>query len=287
MRKIRLRRVLLVVVLLPWLAVFSFSALWTVSEPLKRTAKPKLRHYTHSGGSHHIKNSSPPRLVWCFWFGPPMSSTRRGAFDSMVANLGVPVRLVTAQNLSQYNVSWDPIHPAISEPYLSGNHKADYLRAYFMRHYGGGYQDVKWASRNWSAAFNAFKDPNVWVVGTDERGKSDIGCDPKTANALQTDCAHVRGQWRNLVSNCAYIMRHSTPLAIEWLRIINIRLDEHQTKLRIHPAPYARCCGWLHRQLGYPVRWAELHGEQFHPLQAHWMKHVRKGVPRWDNRQYI
>ena len=228
----------------------------------------------------------PPRVVWAFWMDlPTMSSTRRAAFDNMVDNLGVPVRLITLSNVSHYNVSWDPIHPAISEPYLSDIHKGDYLRAYFMRHYGGGYHDIKWDSNDWSAAFDAFDDPNVWVVGTYELGEKGVACDPKTANAIGTDCGQVRAQWMRLASNVLYIMRPSTPFAITWLRIINERLDAHQEKLRQHPAPMPRCC--KNGENGYPLRWAELHGEQFHPLQTLYIQHVRIGLPRWDAKPYI
>ena len=142
----------------------------------------------------------PPRVVWAFWMDlPTMSSTRRAAFDNMVDNLGVPVRLITLSNVSHYNVSWDPIHPAISEPYLSDIHKGDYLRAYFMRHYGGGYHDIKWDSNDWSAAFDAFDDPNVWVVGTYELGEKGVACDPKTANAIGRDGKYVWGALKRRV----------------------------------------------------------------------------------------
>ena len=81
------------------------------------------------------------RVIYCFWFGPEMSDNRKKCFESIIQNSKVGVRLVTKHNLQEYNLADSPIHPAFQ--YLSATHKSDYLRCYFMYHYGGGYTDIK------------------------------------------------------------------------------------------------------------------------------------------------
>ena len=122
------------------------------------------------------------------------------------------------------------------------------------RHFGGGYQDVKPASRSWDAAFACLEaDPSIWMLGSHETGpghkghtqcqaatvgtpstplntpciahtehgvwatgRGDIGCDGAYARAAGTTCAATVDAWRQLAANGAYIMRPDTPLVIEW-----------------------------------------------------------------------
>ena len=131
------------------------------------------------------KVDSVPKVVWCFWFGPPMSDTRMEAYKTMKHNLEIPVKLVTEKNLRLYELREHPIHRAVYESNLSGIHKGDYLRAYFMRYYGGGYHDIKFTSNSWLNKFDIFMNKDVWLLGTAEFRKTDIGCDPETAITLQ------------------------------------------------------------------------------------------------------
>ena len=64
-----------------------------------------------------------------------MDGDRLEAFILLTASLGVPLQLVTEAHLSDYNRSEWPMHPALK--LLSGIHMSDYLRPYFMYHYGG------------------------------------------------------------------------------------------------------------------------------------------------------
>jgi hypothetical protein len=75
-----------------------------------------------------------PRLVWVFWFGTEGLTTNRARALTVMENiLGLPVILVGDLNIQSF-LKW-PVHPDV--PYLSGNHKSDYYRIYFMYHYGG------------------------------------------------------------------------------------------------------------------------------------------------------
>ena len=100
-----------------------------------------------------------PVKVWAFWFGNKgMNGDRKKAFEMLKRNIGASVELVTDTNLHEYNIPESPMHPAVCSKTLSAIHKADYLRVYFMHHYGGGYHDVKphSASNNWTAVFSEF-----------------------------------------------------------------------------------------------------------------------------------
>ena len=78
----------------------------------------------------------------------------------------MPLQVVTDENIGSFNVSTDPIHPAIFAGQLSMNHRVDYLRAYMMHHHGGGYHDVKPPGRSWSTVFDVYEDPHVWYAKT-------------------------------------------------------------------------------------------------------------------------
>ena len=79
-----------------------------------------------------------------FLFGPVTMPCRVmwSCLDSFYSNSSCDVVLVTSDNLSSWLVS--ALHPAYT--YLSFTHRADYLRCYFMHHYGGSYSDIKYCS---------------------------------------------------------------------------------------------------------------------------------------------
>lgn len=264
--------------------------------------------------------SSMPRHVWAMWFGPEMTGNRRAAYNSLKANIGVELKLVTQDNLKEYEIADHPFHPALSLPYgsgLSGIGIGDYLRVYFMHFYGGGYHDVKPhdKSKSWAPQFDAFeKDPELWMIGIAEGGLGEIGCDESYAvgsanpqlSGIKADpramqgltqkqgfqgalCTQVKQGWKRLLSNVAYIMRPQTPLTEEWLRMIEEHLNAKFGQLKHHPAPFPRCCNGRHGTTGdigeqadaYPYRWAELHGEAFHVVQFKYSSHLRAGLPRY------
>lgn len=109
------------------------------------------------------------RVIYQFWTGAnEMSSARKACFESGI-NLGVPVKLVTPENLDDYILPEHPIHS--SYKFLTYNHRSDYLRCYFMHFHGGGYADIKFYTKNnnWVQAFDILDTrPEVDVVGAPE-----------------------------------------------------------------------------------------------------------------------
>eukprot|EP01083_Nonionella_stella_P028873 79575_1 len=230
-------------------------------------------------------------VVWAFWFGQPMAGARLKAYKQL--NKSLNVHLVTQDNLKQYDLSHSPMHPAVYEDHLSSVHKADYLRAYFMRHYGGGYHDIKPTTKSWDKSFAILNEnKDVWMVGVAEPSRWAIACDERYAKEAGVGpCDNVRDDWQRLGSNCAYIMRPYTPLVNDWFLAVHARLDEKYEVLQRHPAPYSRCClQWKKvrtpEEKAYPFAWAELHGCAFHPFQLKYINHVKLGLPKWNAGPY-
>lgn len=249
-----------------------------------------------------------PRVVWAFWFGPhKMAGARAAAFASLRARVGLPVILVSERNLGALNMSARPMHAAAALG-LSSNHLADYVRAYVMYTRGGCYHDIKPRApgSSWAPAFARFAaNRSAWLLGVRESGPEDVGCDE--SNLLEEPrCGAVRGAeeraaaarglgrlekqrgaccrllagaYAELVSNGAYCMRPRTPLAAGWLAAVEAHLTAKAAALAAHPAPMPRCCS--PPQPPYPLRWAELHGEAFHPQQWRHAAHVQAGLPSW------
>ncbi len=62
-----------------------------------------------------------------------MSENRARAFSTMEQILDLPVVLLSESNITAF-LKW-PVNSNVQ--YLSGIHKADYFRVYFLFHYGG------------------------------------------------------------------------------------------------------------------------------------------------------
>jgi hypothetical protein len=193
------------------------------------------------------------RHIYAFWTGTkPMGQQRAGALANMLANLTGNVVLVTPSNLTDFVVPEHPLHPAY--PHLHLTHKADYLRTYFMHHYGGGYSDIKYypAGNNYGAVFDHLASNNsCWGVGYQELGPGTVA-----PNANST----VKDAWQLLVGNGAYVFRPKTPLTTEWLRQAHALLDSKlEALIKAKAGDTSRAIG-----IEYPIGWTNLLGNIFH-----------------------
>merc|ERR1719193_1180278 len=201
-----------------------------------------------------------------------MMGKRAEAFESLKANVGAQVELVTNDNVMAYEAPEHPFRPAVkySLPSLAANstapaglsaiNAADYLRVYFMHHYGGGYHDVKPHAKenSWAEYFDRFNDTNLWVMGPKEFPNG-YGCTDSYFSGVpackrwrlggdggkpRSCCSEVMRtkpeKWA--VSNGAYIMRPKTRFTHEWLRNVECALSVKFDALKTHPAPTFRCC---------------------------------------------
>ena len=112
-----------------------------------------------------------PGFCQTFWFGHDMQSARRAAYHSLRQNIGAELLLVNETNLDQFEIPAHTFHRAVRlRPGLAMVHRGDYLRAYFMHFYGGGYHDVKGHPSNssWASFFGTFEaSTNLWVLGSE------------------------------------------------------------------------------------------------------------------------
>ena len=82
------------------------------------------------------------RVIYVFWTGDnEITPNRLKGIESLQRVSRVKVQLITPKNLPQYIKADDPLPKAYQ--FLSLNHRSDFLRGYFMYHYGGGYADIK------------------------------------------------------------------------------------------------------------------------------------------------
>jgi hypothetical protein len=198
----------------------------------------------------------------------------------------------------------DPMHPLIfkTDPQvIASNHIVDYIRVYIMKHYGGGYLDVKPMYFSWAEWFDKFdSDLDLWHVAPRVRGIYDVGCHEdymKRMGLDPADCDRIRSNWMHVGSDACWIARPYTPLATEFHKLINDTLNEKWREFLRHPVPAHakhKCCSfWMNRadwrpqwpsdrRPDYPLRWLEMHGEAWDPLQIKWHRYVRLGLPRYD-----
>ena len=59
-----------------------------------------------------LNHNSVPLVVWCFWYDGQMNENRIRSFEMMKTHLGVPLCLVTKNNLHQFILPDFPLHPA-------------------------------------------------------------------------------------------------------------------------------------------------------------------------------
>ena len=205
-----------------------------------------------------------PRRVVTLWLGDnPLTPRRRANLEAMRDRIGLPVELVTRENLDQWLVPGHPLHPAYEN--LSLVHRSDYLRAYLMHHHGGGYCDLKAPVTSWEAAFARMDaDQQAWLSGYPERAAQDV---TRLTGALGTDLA-----WHHhrLVGMGAYLVRSHTPLTAEWLREVERRMGYWADQAAEFPGEERG------EVVGYPVSWTRMLGGILHPLQLKHLDHVRQ-----------
>jgi hypothetical protein len=214
-------------------------------------------------------------VIYCFWTGDnPLTPGRQAGLDSIEAhNPDLRLVLVTPKSLPDHVLVDHPLHPAFE--HLSLNHRSDYLRAYFMHHFGGGYSDIKRTDHSWAAARDRLNStPDMWVIGYPEVSSASCGGrDPK----LGPD---IRRRFGSLIGCATYFCRPNTPFTAEWLREVSRRLDFYAGQLATSPGNT-----WGDNP-GYPMEWIELGSDLFHPLQLKYLRHIGQDpalLPRLDD----
>lgn len=200
--------------------------------------------------------------IFCMWTGTnPMSAQRINALWSIFNHTHCPVAFINHDSYKDWELEDAPFHPAFT--HLSETHKSDYLRCYLMHHYGGGYTDLKLTHQSWIPLFEQFRNSNALALGYQEIPNGI----PHVSGALGDE---IRAHYSELIGLCAFIFKRRTALTTQWLELTHRVLDSKLEALKTHPAKHPQ------DQFGvlfdnqypspYPLRWAELLGEVFHPL---------------------
>jgi hypothetical protein len=220
------------------------------------------------------------RVIFCFWTGEnPMSEKRRQCLENIKVTTGCNVIFITKDNVMDWEVKGYPYHPAY--PYLSAVHKADYLRCYFMRHYGGGYADIKSQTSPWGSMFELLqKSDDLWAIGYSEPGPGAIAHidDNELYRSIQT-------VYNKIIGNCAYICKKNTPFVIDWYKNVKEILDEKYDQLKTYPAPHPRAMN--QEDPRYALRWSEICGSVFHPLVYRYLSRFSTVLPSPIFNDYI
>ncbi len=200
--------------------------------------------------------------IFCMWAGTnPMSSQRIQALWSIYNNTRCPVVYINHQSLRDWEKPEYPYHPAFE--YLSATHKSDYMRCYLMHHYGGGWADIKHTSADWRPHFKTLRNSNALALGYQEIADGI----PHIKGPLGDE---LRANYRQNIGLCAFIYKRSSVITKEWYDALINKLNERLPELEQHPANHPQ--DQLNTILSngtksrYPLRWAELLGEIFHPI---------------------
>lgn len=220
--------------------------------------------------------STIPQTLFALWTGDnPMPKRREEALYSL-KNTKLEVILITQKNLSTFVSKSAPLHPAY--PYLSAIHRADYLRAYLMHHYGGGYSDIKFTQTSWLGSFQKLCDSDFLCSGYEEIGWRGVA-------HVRSCFLYFRLLWhrKQLIGNCAYIFKRKTLFTESWMRRVNRELDRLMPALVKNRARHPE--DFLNRNLNgslslYPIRWTQLLGDIFHPLCLKHRSEIDRSLPR-------
>ncbi len=242
-----------------------------------------IRFFNYKYIEFFNNNSSLENLnnIFVFWTGNnSLSENRIKSLESLKTVTGANIILITPNNLNYYVKQYAPLHPAYD--YLSLVHKSDYLRSYFMYHYGGGYSDIKRSLGSWKRGFELINsNDDIWMIATREKKAIHVGYveDPIIYKQLLKN-------YRQLPQNCAYICKPNTPLFRDILNDIHKILDIHYEQLKTNN-------NWPIRAKkgdgsNYPLRWTEICGSLLHKYALIYNNHILfDGLPGFNTDDYI
>ncbi|MGV4462933.1 capsular polysaccharide synthesis protein [Ornithobacterium rhinotracheale] len=205
--------------------------------------------------SPDLQKNSAKKIIYTFWTGSnELGENRKRCLNSIIEKAEVPVILITPKNLEEYILSEYPLHKAYD--FLSLVHKADYLRCYFMHHYGGGYCDIKEIKTEWNSIINKLNQSDAYALGFRESGYFSVAHmsgNNKMRNLLEYN-------YKKLIGTSAFICKPRTPFTQDWIDELHNKLDFYYTNLKENPGNERGT------NLGYPIPWTNILGDITHPL---------------------
>ena len=201
--------------------------------------------------------------IYCWWTGDnPLTQKRKECLQQLKKVSECNVVLITKDTLNRYILPNHPLHKGYK--YLSETQKGDYLKAYFMNFYGGGYTDIKKTTGSWIKSFQDLKNSNCWIVGYKEIPNG-VAYEP------------ISGEWSKLVGNGAYICKPETSITKEWYTEMMSLLDQKLEALIRNPAKHP--CDSKGSGSGYPIEWNELNGRIFHKVSYKYKDRLLNTLP--------
>jgi hypothetical protein len=145
-----------------------------------------------------------------------------------------------------------------------------------MHHYGGGWADIKHTSADWRPHFAKLRSSNSLAVGYQE---------------IADGIPHIKGplgdelrlNYKENIGLCAFIFKRYSIITYEWWEKLNSKLDSLHSLLRQNPAATPQDQLGMKKPDGsvskYPIEWAGILGEIFHPIAYHNRRNIAQGLP--------
>jgi len=260
---------------------------WEDSEYCRRLVEKKykgvylpsqLTKYNNYNFPQELFEKKAKLKIFTFWTNEdnPLTENRKKCLENLKKTTDVSVILITKDNLSEWLLPEYPLHSSYN--YLSSVHKADYLRCYFMHHYGGGYSDIKSHTESWKNSFDKLNsDPDILAIGYQEieGGVAII----KNKNFYKEMCEN----YTKLIGNGGYIFKPRTIITKEWYEQLHNKLDEKLEDLKKNPANDNR--DYYGKNINgeiskYPLEWTEILGNIFHPIVYKYNNKILKTLPK-------
>lgn len=239
-----------------------------------------------------IQNMNPinDNIIFTIWFGDNFNDNRKNGLKSLIKKSKCKVILITQKNLHLFVKKNYPLHKGFN--FLSDIHKFDYLRCYLMKHYGGGYSDIKATSGSSKEQFNIIRNnKKILPIGNDVDGGIAYPEENSKKNNKKLD-----NNYDKLIGIQLFIMRPNTELTNQWYIKLHQRMDNYYPLLKKYPAKFSResksgtpCPVWEGAKLNtkYPISWNRILGQILFPLQLNYLDRIIKGIPnRADGGNY-
>lgn len=213
-------------------------------------------------------------IIYCFWTGNnKMSYNRMRCFETMYKS-DCTIKLINSNNLDNYLKANYPLHK--SYKYLSLTHKSDYLRCYFMHHYGGGYSDIKEITTSWKNAFEDLNNSDAIINGYPEVSPFAV------ANVKGPLYKELQKNYKKLIGCGSFICKPYSKFTFDWINELHNKLDQIYPILEKNPAEHPREVPGMivnNKKSNYPIEWTAILGNIFHPLCLKHSDAIKQTVP--------
>lgn len=252
--------------------------------------------YPHSFLANSYPNTysgePAPEVIYCFWTGDnPLTENRKKGLKALEENAGVPVKLITPENLKDYIKPGVPLHKGYE--LLSLTMRSDYLRCYFMHHYGGGYADIKPFNHSWKPAFEKLnKDKHKYIIGYPELlygGITPVKHSFLPDRSVYENFEQLKDSAEKvfkdlekhtplILGSCSFICKPGTPITKEWYEELHRRMDTAWESLKKYDETGENT--HLSYQMeypedgDYPIPYFHLLGQILHPLMLKYHRYI-------------